>query len=77
MVSSNTPDPTTRLRRLTDDAVSKKLIIVAAAMLLSGCAVYTVVDTAVSVGATAVETTADVAAGAVDIIVPDGDDDDD
>lgn len=43
---------------------------------LAGCAVVSVVDTAVSVTATAVETTVDVAAGAVDLVVPDGDDDD-
>ena len=41
---------------------------------MPGCAVVTVVDTAVGVTATAVETTVDVAAGAVDLVV--GDDDD-
>ncbi|MBY8978092.1 hypothetical protein KHP62_19940 [Rhodobacteraceae bacterium NNCM2] len=40
---------------------------------LSGCIAYTVADTAVSVVSTTVETTVDVAAGAVDLVV--GDDD--
>lgn len=40
---------------------------------LSGCIAYTVADTAVSVVATTVETTADIAGGAVDLVV--GDDD--
>ena len=44
------------------------------AFLLSGCVAYTVVDTAVDVTATAVGTTADVAAGAVDLVVPDDED---
>ncbi len=47
---------------------------------LTGCVVYSVTDTAVSttasVAGTAVSTTASVAGGAVDLIVPDGDDDD-
>ena len=47
-----------------------------AAAALQGCIAYTVASTAVSVTATAVETTVDVAAGAVDLVTPDGDDDD-
>ena len=42
--------------------------------LLSGCVAYTVVDTASSVTATAVETTVDVTAGDVDLVVPEDDD---
>ena len=48
---------------------------VIAAAALQGCIAYTVASTAVSVTATAVETTVDVAAGAVDLVTPDGDDD--
>ncbi len=48
----------------------------AVCFFLSGCAVYSVVDTAVGVTATAVESTADVAGGAVDLVVGDDDDDD-
>lgn len=40
---------------------------------LGGCAVVTVVDTAVDVAATAVTTTADVAAGTVRLVLPDDD----
>lgn len=43
------------------------------ATLVSGCAVVAVVDTAVSVTATLVETTVDVAAGVVDAVIPDAD----
>ena len=51
----------------------------AVCLFLSGCAVYSVVDTAVDVTATAVETTADVAGGVVSGAagVVAGDDDDD
>jgi hypothetical protein len=44
---------------------------------LSGCAAVAVVDTAVSVTATTVETAVDVTAGAVDLVIPDSDDDPD
>lgn len=55
-----------------------RMIILAmlAPLFLAGCAAVTVVDTAVGVAATAVETTVDVAAGTVDLVIPDGDDDD-
>jgi len=43
----------------------------------SGCAVFTVVETAVDVTATAVGTTVDVAAGAVDTVAGSSDEDDD
>jgi len=41
---------------------------------LQGCIAYTVASTAVSVTATAVETTADVIGGAVDLAIPDAED---
>ncbi|MEM9043774.1 MAG: hypothetical protein AAGC81_03695 [Pseudomonadota bacterium] len=47
------------------------------AIVLSGCVAYTVVDTAVDVTTTVVGTTVDVAAGAVDVVVGDDDDEDD
>jgi hypothetical protein len=50
------------------------LLGVALAVLLGGCAVISVVDTAVSVTATVVETTVDVAAAVVDVAIPDDDD---
>jgi hypothetical protein len=40
---------------------------------LQGCIAYTVASTAVSVTATAVETTADVVGGAVDLVIPEDD----
>lgn len=42
---------------------------------ISGCAAVSVVDTAVSVTATTVETAVDVTAGAVDLVIPDSEDD--
>ncbi|MEM7177530.1 MAG: hypothetical protein AAGD47_10645 [Pseudomonadota bacterium] len=45
------------------------------ACALTGCIAYTVADTAVSVVSTTVKTTANVAGGAVDLVVG-GDDDD-
>jgi len=42
-----------------------------------GCVVAKVADTAVSVGATTVKTTAKVGAGAIDAVTPDPDKDDD
>mgnify|MGYP006274468713 CR=1 FL=1 len=55
------------------------LIAIAAAATLPGCAAYSVASTAVSVTATAVETTVDVGAavvgGAVDAVTPDDEDD--
>ncbi|MEL6478019.1 MAG: hypothetical protein AAFR17_11900 [Pseudomonadota bacterium] len=49
--------------------------VIAALATMQGCIAYTVADTAVGVVGTAVETTADIAGGAVDLVV--GDDDDD
>ena len=51
------------------------LIVLAAS--LQGCVVAKVADAAVSTGATAVKTTGKVAGGAVDVVTPDGDDEDD
>lgn len=44
---------------------------------LSGCVAYTIVDTAVGVTTTAIETTVDVTAGTVDLLTPDAADDTD
>jgi hypothetical protein len=53
-----------------------RMFVAALAVLgAPGCVAYTIVDTAVGVAATAVETTADVVGGAVDLAT--GDDDDD
>jgi hypothetical protein len=41
------------------------------AMLSSACAVYTVADTAVSVGATVVKTTVKATAAVIDAVIPD------
>lgn len=49
----------------------------ALAAVLSGCVVYTVAETAVDATATAAGTAVDVTAGAVDLAIPDDDDDDD
>ena len=49
-------------------------LMLALAAGLGGCAAVTLVDTAVGVASKAVGTTVDVAAGAVDAVVPDGDD---
>lgn len=51
----------------------KAAALLAALCVISGCAVYSVADATVSVAATAVETTVDVTAGAVDLVVPDAD----
>ena len=53
------------------------LITCAIGCVLSGCVAYTIVDTAVDVTTTAVETTVGVTAGAVDLLVPDADDEGD
>lgn len=55
--------------------IGRAWVLLLASTMLSGCIAYTVVDTAVGVVGTAVETTADIAGGAVDLVV--GDDDDD
>lgn len=53
----------------------KKIVLcaamIAASFSVSGCAVYSVADATVSVAATAVETTVDVAAAGVDLVLPD------
>lgn len=54
-----------------------RLLIVLGMAPLAGCIAYTVADTAVGVVSTTVETTVDVAAGAVDLVVGDDDEDDD
>ncbi|MEO1494649.1 MAG: hypothetical protein AAFV19_21075 [Pseudomonadota bacterium] len=49
---------------------------VLALAVLSGCVAYTVVDTAVDVTTTAVGAAVGVTAGAVDLVIPDSDDED-
>jgi hypothetical protein len=44
------------------------------ALMFSGCAVITVADAAISITATAVKTTVNVAGAVVDAAIPDGDD---
>jgi hypothetical protein len=44
------------------------LLALAAALGLSGCVVYTIADTAVSVTSTVVKTTVDVTAGAIETV---------
>ena len=46
----------------------RALVVVLLALALGGCAVVSVVDTAVSVTSTVVRTTVDVAAGAVETV---------
>lgn len=53
-----------------------RLVCTALVLLLTGCVVTTVVGTAVDVTTTAVGTAVDVGAGAVDLVVPDSDEDD-
>jgi hypothetical protein len=53
------------------------LLLLATAGALSGCIAYSVASTAVSVTGTVIETSADVVGGAVDLAIPDGDDEDD
>ena len=55
--------------------VRSALAMTAASLMLSGCAIYTVADAAVSVVATGVKVTAKVVGAAVDAVTP-GDDDD-
>lgn len=43
----------------------------AVALLCTGCAVYTVADAAVSVGATVVKTTVKATAAVIDAVIPD------
>ncbi len=52
------------------------LLMTTASLMLSGCAIYTVADAAVSVVATGVKVTAKVVGAAVDAVTP-GDDDSD
>jgi hypothetical protein len=51
--------------------------LLATAGSLSGCIAYSVASTAVSVTGTAIETTADIVGGTVDLVIPDGEDEDD
>lgn len=51
-------------------------ILLTAAGITSGCAVIAVADAAVTVGATAVKVVAKTAGAAVDLVIPDGDDED-
>ena len=53
------------------------LLLLATAGALCGCIAYSVASTAVSVTGTVIETSADVVGGAVDLAIPDGDDEDD
>ena len=49
----------------------KILCLILISALCTGCAVYTVADTAVSVGATVVKTTVKAAGAVVDAVIPD------
>ncbi len=51
------------------------LILLALVSSVSGCAVYTVADTAVTVVATGVKVTAKAVGAVADAVIPDGDED--
>lgn len=51
------------------------LILLALVLSVSGCAVYTVADTAVTVVATGVKVTAKAVGAVADAVIPDGDED--
>ena len=53
--------------------MKKTILILMLASSMAGCAVYTVASTAVSVTATVVETTVDVAAAGVKAVLPKND----
>lgn len=55
--------------------VSRAFFVLALATPLQGCIAYTAASTAVSVTGTLLETSADIVGGAVDLVIPDGDDD--
>jgi hypothetical protein len=50
-------------------------LLIGLALLLQGCIVYSAASTAVSVTGSVLETSADIVGGAVDLVIPDGDDD--
>jgi len=52
------------------------IFLIAVVASIQGCVVAKVADAAVSTGASAVKTTGKVAGGAVDVVTPDGDKDD-
>jgi len=56
-------------------SVSRLLILLALVLSVSGCAVYTVADTAVTVVATGVKVTAKAVGAVADAVIPDGDED--
>ncbi len=55
---------------------ARNLLLVAATAMLNACAVVTVADAAVKVGATVVGTTVEVAAAGINAVVSDDDEDD-
>jgi len=56
-------------------SVSRLFILLALVLSVSGCAVYTVADTAVTVVATGVKVTAKAVGAVADAVIPDGDED--
>lgn len=56
-------------------SASRLLILLALVLSVSGCAVYTVADTAVTVVATGVKVTAKAVGAVADAVIPDGDED--
>lgn len=52
----------------------RRLVVLALLGPLGGCVAYTVAETAVEVTAAVVETAVDVTTGAVRLVIPDGDD---
>jgi hypothetical protein len=66
-----------RKQELTDMNISRLCLTASCFLLLSGCAVISVVDTAVGVTTTVVSTAVDVTAGAVQTVAGSSDKDDD
>lgn len=56
-------------------SASRLLILLPLVSSVSGCAVYTVADTAVTVVATGVKVTAKAVGAVADAVIPDGDED--
>lgn len=56
-------------------SASRLLILLSLILSVSGCAVYTVADTAVTVVATGVKVTAKAVGAVADAVIPDGDED--
>jgi hypothetical protein len=50
----------------------KTICLILISALCTGCAVYTVADAAVSVGATVVKTTVKATGAVIDAVIPDG-----